>query len=64
MATITMTPEQTAIYDSGDEQAQRDLMHELRAEAQRQADKDGLPVEIHTADGIVADAVEPALADE
>lgn len=59
MATIHMTAEQTAIYDGADEQSQRDLMRELRTEAQRQANATGATVEIHTDDGIVADAVSP-----
>lgn len=51
---ITMTPEQTAVYDDGREIEQRKLMADLR----RQARDIGGVVEIYTSDGIVADIVQ------
>lgn len=57
---ITMTADETAVYDGADDRATSDLMRELRARAQALADSTGQPVEIYTADGIVADVREPA----
>lgn len=51
---ITMTPEQTAIYDDGREIEQHELMADLR----RQARDIGGVVEIYTSDGIVAEVVQ------
>lgn len=51
---ITMTPEQTAIYDDGREIEQHELMADLR----RQARDIGGVVEIYTSDGIVAEIVQ------
>jgi hypothetical protein len=56
MKTITMTAEQTAIYDA-DNTASVELMRELKAEAEAIREP-GETVEIYTADGIVADAVQ------
>lgn len=57
MRSITMTAEQTAVYDGSNEQAARALMSELRREAETMR-KPGETVEIYTADGIVAAVVE------
>lgn len=57
MKSITITAEQTAIYDSDTPESVA-LMRELRRQAQQIADSTGETVEIYTADGIVADAVE------
>ena len=59
MQHITMTDEQTAIYDAGDA-ASVELMRTLNAQAQQIADANGCTVEIYTADGIVANVREPA----
>lgn len=59
MRSITMTAEQTEIYDSGSASEQRALMAELIEQAQALADETGKTVEIYTADGIVADARVP-----
>lgn len=56
MTSITMTAEQTAIYDDGSEQEQCALMAELRQRAVAM----GGAVEIYTADGIVAEYVQRA----
>jgi hypothetical protein len=63
MAYLTMTEEQTAIYDGNDEQAQAQLMKDLRAQALEALNGDGPVghascVEIYTADDIVAAVVE------
>jgi hypothetical protein len=54
---ITMTNEQTETYDA-DELASAELMTELRAEARRIMEQTGQPVEIYTADGILAEFVQ------
>jgi hypothetical protein len=55
---ITMTAEQTAQYDMGGEAA-RQLMERLRIEASKVARTAGAThVEIYTADGITADAID------
>lgn len=59
MRSITMTAEQTAVYDGGDERASRPMMFGLIAQAQALADETGETVEIYTADGIVADSRTP-----
>lgn len=52
---ITMTAEQTAIYDGQDEGAMRELMKELMQQAEDLRSETGeASVEIYTADGIVA----------
>jgi len=56
MKAITMTEEQTVIYDEGDDAEVAALLRDLRAEAQRLADFTGETVEIYTADGIVVEA--------
>ncbi len=58
MTSLTMTAEQTSIYDGDDEQAARQMMTELRKQAAEAAKETGRTVEIYTADGIVAEAVE------
>lgn len=54
MKSITMTEEQTSVYDEGDEEAQRNLMAELMAIARVMSGDSYDTVEIYTADGIVA----------
>mgnify|MGYP000570735215 CR=1 FL=1 len=55
---ITMTDEQTEMYDDDGSEA-ASLLAELRAEAQQIIDNgDAFTVEIYTADGIVADVVQ------
>jgi len=56
MKAITMTEEQTVIYDEGDDAEILSLLRDLRAEAQRLAEATGETVEIYTADGIVVEA--------
>ena len=58
MQTITMTTEQTAIYDEDGREA-RELMTRLNAQAQALANETRKTVEIYTEDGIVANAVQP-----
>ena len=53
MSTITMTAEQTEIYDNGGQAATR-LLVELR----REANAIGGHVEVYTADGIVVAAID------
>jgi hypothetical protein len=55
MASITMTVEQTERYDAGDVTA----MEEIRALVPHA--EGGATVEVYTADGIVADAIETTL---
>jgi hypothetical protein len=55
---ITMTTEQTAIYDCGDERAMRELMDGLRRQAREILARTERPVEIYTADGAVAEVVQ------
>lgn len=57
MRAITMTAEQTRVYDDGDERAAKALMQELRQQARELREQTGETVEIYTADGIVAAAV-------
>lgn len=59
MTYITMSPDQTATYDGGDERATREMMAEMTAQAQRLADTTGTTVEAYTDDGIVVAAVDP-----
>lgn len=55
---ITMTDEQTEMYDDDGSEA-ASLLAELRAEAQQIIDNgDAFTVEIYTADGIVAEVVQ------
>ena len=55
---ITMTDEQTEMYDDDGSEA-ASLLAELRAEAQQIIDNgDVFTVEIYTADGIVAEVVQ------
>jgi hypothetical protein len=58
MQNILMTEDQTATYDENGRDAVS-LMAELRKEAQKLADRTGQTVEVYTADGIVATAVNP-----
>ena len=55
---ITMTAEQTAIYDEDGSEA-RELMDELNEQAKALANETGKTVEIYTADGIVANTRDP-----
>lgn len=57
MSTIQMTAEQTATYDADGAEAV-ELMRTLREQAQARLEETGEPVEILTADGIVADFVQ------
>ncbi len=57
MKSIKMTKEQTAVYNSGDDEAVHKLMRDLRKAARAMQDYEGQTVEIYTADGIVADCV-------
>jgi len=59
MPFITMTAEQTAIYDGDDDAAIRGLLADLRSEAQDTADRTGKACDIYTDDGIVALSIEP-----
>lgn len=56
--TITMTAEQTAIYDADGGEA-IELMTAMNRQAQALADETGDVVEVVTADGIVANTREP-----
>lgn len=57
MKTITMTVEQTALYDDGDDQQVQQLLAEMRTAAI--AAREGTEtIEIQTADGIVVDAIQ------
>lgn len=58
MRSITMTAEQTAVYN-GPDGAAYELMRELISQAQSLSDDTGETVEIYTADGIVADSRTP-----
>jgi hypothetical protein len=57
MKTITMTQEQTSIYDDGDDQQVKKLLTELRADATA-AREDGETIEIQTIDGITVDIIQ------
>ena len=59
MSTITMTQEQTTIYDSGDDRVVRNLMKDLCTRAQQMADSTDVECEVYTADGIVVHVAEP-----
>jgi hypothetical protein len=56
--TITMTAEQTEIYDNGGDDVRDPMMRALRVEARRLHESHGRTVEIHTADGVVADVAQ------
>jgi hypothetical protein len=58
MTTITLTTEQTAIYDSGDEREAREMMQPIMAQARAAYASSGKPVTVETADGIVIDVVQ------
>lgn len=58
MQAITMTPEQTEIYDQDGAEAV-ELMRTLTKKAQELADDTGQTCEIYTADGIVAEVRYP-----
>jgi hypothetical protein len=55
MKIITMTKDQTALYDEGDEM----IMRTLNRRAQALADASGESVEIYTDDGVLANVREP-----
>lgn len=57
MQSITMTADETAIYDGDDDRATRALMAELRERAEAIGSSDQA-VEIYTADGILAEVVQ------
>lgn len=57
MRSITMTDDETRIYDADGKDA-IELMADLRDRSRALARETGETVEIYTADGIVADAVE------
>jgi hypothetical protein len=58
MTTITLTAEQTAIYDGGDDRAERDMMRAVVANARDMLIQTGQPVTIETDDGIVVEFVQ------
>lgn len=57
LKSITMTADQTAVYDGADEAAIRHMLDGLRSAALALKGS-GDTVEIYTADGIVADVVQ------
>ena len=58
MTTITLTAEQTAIYDGGDDRAEREMMREIIRDARDMLIQTGQPVTIETDDGIVVEIVQ------
>ena len=56
--TITLTTEQTAIYDGGDERAAREMMREVLVQARAALAATGEPITVETADGIVIEVVQ------
>jgi|GEM_PF-3081749 len=58
MTTITLTAEQTAIYDGDDESAARDMMRAVVRNARDMLTQTAEPVTIETDDGIVVEFVE------
>ena len=59
MQTVTLTAQQTRIYDGDDESATRELMREILQAAQRAANLRHTPCEVYTDDGIVIVICEP-----
>jgi hypothetical protein len=58
MTTITLTAEQTAIYDGGDESAARDMLRAIVDNARCILTETSAPVTIETDDGIVVEIVQ------
>ena len=58
MATITLTAEQTAIYDGGDEGAAREMLRAVVGNARDMLTEASAPVIIETDDGIVVEVVQ------
>lgn len=64
MKSITLTPEQTAVWDGKEDSERRALMRMVRMEAElMSASADGELVEIYSNDGIVVDAVSAETAE-
>ena len=59
MTTLSMTAEQTAIYDGGDEAAARTMIDAVMGEARARA-ANGEAVTVETADGVVIEIVQAA----
>ena len=58
MGTITLTDEQTATYDAGDERDAREMLAPIIAKARATMAETGEPVTIETADGITIEIVQ------
>jgi hypothetical protein len=58
---MVMTDAETADYDSADEITQRAMWTTVKARALAIATETGQSVEVHTADGITVEVIEPPL---